>query len=160
MSDPADLVAADLAWAHPLNQANAVALSDMTADAFAGLVARARFARAIRPDAAFLLAFDQRPAAVSPNFDWFQARYADFLYLDRVAVDARHRRKGLAERLYRDLFDRAGAAGYAMIGCEVNADPPNPASDAFHEALGFEIVGEAHLADRGKTVRYMRRPLA
>ena len=64
-------------------------------------------------------------------------------------------RKGLAARLYDALFDAARAAGHSHVVCEVNSDPPNPGSDAFHFARGFEIVGEAHLDDRGKTVRYM-----
>ena len=42
--------------------------------------------------------------------------------------------------------------------CEVNSDPPNPASDVFHAAMGFSVTGEA-LLDNGKTVRYMARLL-
>ena len=42
--------------------------------------------------------------------------------------------------------------------CEVNAEPPNPASDAFHAALGFTEVGQATL-NRGKVVRYFARLL-
>ncbi len=38
--------------------------------------------------------------------------------------------------------------------CEINSDPPNPASERFHRALGFEQVGEA-LLENGKTVSYM-----
>jgi uncharacterized protein len=41
----------------------------------------------------------------------------------------------------------------------VNSDPPNPASDAFHAALGFEVVGEAAIHDGAKTVRYLARRL-
>jgi hypothetical protein len=45
-----------------------------------------------------------------------------------------------------------------MIGCEVNSDPPNPASDAFHERLGFAEVGRAALPGGTKLVRYLSRP--
>jgi predicted GNAT superfamily acetyltransferase len=41
--------------------------------------------------------------------------------------------------------------------CEVNATPPNPASDAFHARLGFEEIGAAHL--KKKTVWYFSRPV-
>lgn len=150
-----DLVAADLPWVHRLNQANGEALSFMAAEDFAAMAERARFARVIAPEAAFLLAFDQAPTDESPNFDWFKAAWGDgFLYLDRVAVDGRHRRQGLADRLYGDLAAFARAAGYRRIGCEVNIDPPNPASEAFHARQGFRPVGEARLESRGKTVRY------
>jgi predicted GNAT superfamily acetyltransferase len=42
--------------------------------------------------------------------------------------------------------------------CEVNAEPPNPASDAFHAAMGFAEVGSATLGG-GKQVRYFERLL-
>jgi predicted GNAT superfamily acetyltransferase len=42
-----------------------------------------------------------------------------------------------------------------VVCCEVNSDPPNPLSDAFHAALGFREVGRAFLPDRGKSVRYL-----
>jgi hypothetical protein len=45
------------------------------------------------------------------------------------------------------------------VVCEVNADPPNPASDAFHAALGFAAVGSAANHGGGKTVRYFCREL-
>ena len=60
------------------------------------------------------------------------------------------------------MFRRA--AGHERVVCEVNADPPNPVSDAFHAALGFAEVGSARLSgtplsSMGKTVRYFSRPL-
>ena len=60
---------------------------------------------------------------------------------------------------YDDLFRFASENGHDVIVCEVNSDSPNPASDAFHQALGFSEMGDAHLEDRGKTVRYLRRAL-
>ena len=68
------------------------------------------------------------------------------------------RGQGLARAFYEDLFTRASAAGHTCVGCEVNYDPPNPASGAFHEKLGFRQIGEARL-ENGKGVRYLMRPL-
>ncbi len=110
-------------------------------------------------DKAFLLAFDEKPADISPNFDWFAARYADFVYIDRVVVAASAHGQGLGKALYERLFDEAKAAGFRRIACEVNLDPPNPGSLAFHERMGFEVVGEARL-ENGKTVRYFARTVA
>ncbi len=56
------------------------------------------------------------------------------------------------------MIAKASAAGHDRIVCEVNAEPPNPASDALHAALGFVAVGVASLAV-GKTVRYYARAL-
>ena len=96
----------------------------------------------------------------SPNYHWFRERYERFVYVDRIAISADHRRKGLAEALYRNLFDAAAKAGHGLICCEVNSDPPNPGSDRFHAAMGFKTVGERALTDRGKTVRYFTCELA
>lgn len=46
-----------------------------------------------------------------------------------------------------------------MVCCEVNSDPPNPASDAFHARLGFAEVGAAAIHGGAKSVRYLARPL-
>jgi predicted GNAT superfamily acetyltransferase len=37
--------------------------------------------------------------------------------------------------------------------------PPNPASDAFHAALGFVEVGTASVHDGSRTVRYLSQTL-
>jgi predicted GNAT superfamily acetyltransferase len=74
-----------------------------------------------------------------------------------VAGHARGR--GHARQLYADLFDRAARAGHDLITCEVNEYPPNPASDAFHAALGFAVAGQARIHGGKKTVRYFTRPL-
>jgi predicted GNAT superfamily acetyltransferase len=48
-------------------------------------------------------------------------------------------------------------SGRSLIVCEVNVEPPNPASDAFHARLGFATVGSATLQDQQKTVRYLSK---
>jgi uncharacterized protein len=108
---------------------------------------------------AFLLAFDQDAPYDSPNFLWFRARHARFIYVDRIVVAAAARGRGYARLLYRGLFDAASQAGHDRVVCEVNARPPNPESDAFHAALGFAEVGSASIHNNSKTVRYLSCPL-
>ncbi len=67
------------------------------------------------------------------------------------------RKHGLARTLYADAFAVARARDLPVVCCEVNIDPPNPASDAFHAALGFSETGRAYLPARNKTVRYLVR---
>lgn len=83
----------------------------------------------------------------------------DFIYVDRVVVAPAARGRGYAGLLYDDLFDRAGRAGHDIVVCEVNRDPPNRASDAFHAAQGFAEVGQATIHQGSKTVRYLARAI-
>lgn len=108
--------------------------------------------------AGYLITFDQDGAYDSPNFLWFKARYPRFVYVDRIVVDPAARGAGSARQLYEHCFMRARVDGHTLVTCEVNLDPPNPGSDAFHARMNFEEVGRATLAN-GKTVRYLKRDL-
>jgi hypothetical protein len=156
----------DLAPASPLaaalltlNNEHAQELSPLTPERLAQLVRQACFARRIGPADAFLLAFEQDADYDSPNFLWFRERYPRFVYIDRIVVAASARGRGLARLLYCELFEQAARAGHGQIGCEVNSDPPNPGSDAFHAVLGFTEVGSAAVHGGAKTVRYLLRRL-
>jgi len=77
------------------------------------------------------------------NYKWFSDRYDDFLYLDRVVIDAAHRSRGLGEALYREVERRMRSEGRtSRFTCEVNLQPRNEGSLRFHARLGFEQVGE------------------
>jgi uncharacterized protein len=148
---------ADLPAILALNNAHAADLG-LTDDAgLARLLANAAHARIIGDADAFIIAFDHQTPPQGPNHAWFLMRHPRFLYIDRVCVAPRARKQGLARGLYADAFDVARARDLPIVCCEVNLDPPNPSSDAFHAALGFAQVGRAYLPDRGKTVRYLER---
>ena len=142
-----------------LNNAHARELSWLEPERLDHLVGQAFLVLRAGEADAFLMTFDQSADYDSENFLWFRARYPRFVYVDRVVVADRARGRGLARRLYEALFDKARAAGHTLVTCEVNADPPNPASDAFHAALGFAEVGQAALKGGEKTVRYFAREL-
>lgn len=143
-----------------LNNAHAVELSWLAPERLSHLLRQAFYARRVGDNAAFLMAFDQGADYDSPNYLWFRARYPRFVYVDRIVVASAMRKRGLANLLYEDLFRQAAEASHTLIVCEVNSDPPNPASDAFHEALGFAEVGHAAINGGTKTVRYLARSLA
>ncbi len=149
----------DRAALHALNNAHAVELSFTTPAEFDTLISRSFAALATADANAFLLAFDESGDIPSINYKWFKARFPRFVYIDRVVVAPVLRRRGIADAFYSRLADRAHTAGHTLLCCEVNSDPPNPASDAFHARQGFAPVGEARLADRGKTVRYLAKQL-
>jgi predicted GNAT superfamily acetyltransferase len=143
-----------------LNNDHAAELSWLEPERLSQLLDEAFYARRIGALEAFIMTFDQDARYDSPNFLWFRERYPRFVYVDRVVVAAEARGRGHARRLYEDLFDHARRAGHTVVTCEVNADPPNPASDAFHAALGFGEVGAAAIHGGAKTVRYYAKPLA
>jgi predicted GNAT superfamily acetyltransferase len=142
-----------------LNNAHARELSWLEPDRLRHLVSEAFLALRIGNVDAFLLAFDQDADYDSPDFLWFRARHARFVYIDRVVVAPQARRRGHARRLYNTVVERASGARYERIVCEVNFDPPNRVSDAFHAASGFVQVGMATHHGGGKTVRDLSRAL-
>jgi uncharacterized protein len=150
----------DLPAVLALNRAHETELSPLAADELAGLVEQALQAWAVELDEAlvgFAIALPPGLSYDSDNYRWFSERYADFVYLDRIAVRSDARRRGVAGLLYDELEALAASRG-VPVACEVNLVPRNDPSLAFHAARGFEPVGElAH--DGGKTVRMLVRPL-
>lgn len=102
--------------------------------------------------AAFLLAMRDGAAYANDNFEWFSARYPQFVYVDRIVVDATAAGRGLGRRLYDDLFERTRALGIDIVACEYNLEPPNPASKAFHDRFGFVETGRQYAASGTKLV--------
>ena len=109
-----------------LNQRHVALLSGLDERRLMRLLGEAFHASVIGRGEAFLIAFDQQARYGSANFRWFQSRYPSFVYVDPIAVAEQARGMGHANRLYRDLFEAASAAGHGLIVCEVNVDPPNP----------------------------------
>jgi len=155
-----DLQEADVPVMLALNNAHSKETSLLDDAALTSLLAQCVYARGVgRGEVALLLALDQAAAYENPNFEWFKERRERFVYIDRVIVAAAARGKGLAGRLYRDLFAKAAAMGHRCVVCEVNVEPPNPASDAFHKSMGFEVIGEATIYGGKKIVRYFEKKL-
>ncbi|MGC2778080.1 MAG: GNAT family N-acetyltransferase [Bradyrhizobium sp.] len=142
-----------------LNNAHASELSWLTPEAFARLLGQAWRAWRIGQTDALMIALDETADYDNPNHRWFRARYERFVYVDRIVVAEAARGRGLARRLYEQLIREAAAAGHERMVCEVNLDPPNPRSDAFHAALGFTVLATARIHDGAKTVRYLIKSL-
>ncbi len=150
---------ADEAVILSLNNRHAEELSWLEAERLSFLLGQAFYARRIGRVEAFIMTFDQDADYDSPNFLWLKQRFPRFVYVDRVAVDEAARGRGHARRFYEDLFEQAKRANHKVVTCEVNAEPPNPASDAFHARLGFQEIGAAAIHGGKKTVRYFAREI-
>lgn len=106
--------------------------------------------------AGFVLVLDPGLAYESRNYAWFSERYEAFCYLDRVAIDARARRRGVGTAIYDAVEAEAARRGVPLL-LEVNVEPPNHPSLAFHAARGFEEVGTLAHDGGAKVVRLLAK---
>jgi predicted GNAT superfamily acetyltransferase len=93
--------------------------------------------------AGFVLTFASDSSYDGENFGWFAERYPDFSYLDRVVLHEDFRRQGLATQVYDQL---EGSCGRPVFALEVNLEPANEPSLAFHRARGYVEVGQRTMA--------------
>jgi hypothetical protein len=92
----------------------------------------------------------------SENYRWHAARFdGSFYYLDRIVIAEEMRRQGLAAFVYDAMED--AARGFGRMTLEVNVDPPNLGSLAFHERRGYVEVGR--LGEPGHVVGLMAKEL-
>ncbi|SDS95309.1 hypothetical protein SAMN04488570_3125 [Nocardioides scoriae] len=105
--------------------------------------------------AGFVLTFTDGSAYDGENFGWFSERHDHLAYLDRVVIHDDFRRRGLATALYDDL---EAATDRPVLALEVNLDPPNEPSLAFHRARGYVEVG--HRESGGHLVSMMVKDLS
>lgn len=136
----------DLARILEINEANVPEVGSVDAARLEFIHAESPIALAVEVDdtvAGFCLVLGPDSTYDSVNYRWFTERYDDFFYLDRVAFDADHQGRGLGTQLYGEV-DRLMSAMRAgsRLALEVNVDPPNEVSLAFHSRLGFVEVGQ------------------
>ena len=139
------IVAADLPALAAMNDAAVPAVSPLGLDGFVAHVPRCDVAVVIDDDdgpVAFLLALVPGVDYASENYQWFEGHRPGSLYVDRLVVVPRAHGRGLGRLLYESVAARAVELGLPEITCEVNLEPPNPESLAFHARLGFVQIGE------------------
>jgi predicted GNAT superfamily acetyltransferase len=92
------------------------------------------FLVALRPDADY----------DSPNYAWFKARFADFVYIDRIVVARPYRGHGLGRVFYADVQSFAEVRS-PVLTCEVFLEPRDDVSVLFHGTYGFREEGQQTL---------------
>ena len=113
--------------------------------------------------AGFVLGMPPGLGYQSENYLFFSARARElgntFVYVDRIVLAAHLRGQGLGPQLYAAVFDEARRAGAAEVLCEVNLEPPNPGSLAFHSRLGFVEVGRQSTKGGANVVALLAAPV-
>lgn len=104
----------------------------------------------------FVLCLTPRTRYTSLNYAWFNERYQEFLYVDRIAITVGHRGKGIGSLLYERVIEHAESLQFPVTA-EVNLTPPNPGSIRFHERHSFTEIGVFSQGE--KSVTMMMRSL-
>lgn len=155
----------DLDRIHEINEANVPGVNSIDRERWDDLVATCALALVVEPHdtdeiAGFCFVIGPGEVYHSVNYRWFMERFDDAMYLDRVAFDERYHGRGLGSLLYAEV-DRLLAAEHpamSRLTLEVNVEPPNPQSMAFHTRRGFVEVGR-QVTDYGFEVSMMERPI-
>ena len=140
----------DLETLHQINVASQPGVGAVSVEALSKIIAEGTCHVAANDAGAplgFLLTLGPGAGYASKNYQWFDERYEDYIYVDRIALAPDTRGQGIGTALYEHAF-KAFTGEALLIGCEVNTAPPNPASLRFHKRLGFEEVGaQSYAAD-------------
>lgn len=109
--------------------------------------------------AGFALAMNPGADYDSENYVFFEGRFDNHLYIDRIVVADSARGLGVGSMLYQHLFDFAKTQGRSAVTCEVNLEPPNPGSLRFHRRFGFEDVDTQATKGGNVVVQLLQAPL-
>ena len=90
--------------------------------------------------AGFVICLPPKTAYGSLNYAWFNQRYNEFLYVDRIAVATQYQNQRIGTMLY-GFVKRNAIENGIPVTAEVNIQPPNPGSMRFHDRHGFQQVG-------------------
>lgn len=156
-----DVTNQDLAEVLELNESEVPHVGKVDLDRMRWFAENAAYFKVAKNDdrlSAFLIGMRPGSSYDSLNYQWFCERYADFAYVDRIAVAAHARRSGLASVLYDD-FVAAMPESTMHLTCEVNIKPPNELSMNFHTRLGFREVGTLETDGGDKKVALLLKTL-
>ncbi|MBK8839791.1 MAG: GNAT family N-acetyltransferase [Hyphomonadaceae bacterium] len=145
-----------------LNAASTPAVGDMSAQDYREIATQAHrvlIAEAGGVPAGFMILIRPGSAYPSDNYGWFEEQFDNHLYIDRIAVSKAAWGAGVGRALYEEAMQVAAALGEKRLTAEVNEEPPNPESMAFHAKLGFRHLVSRTSPRLGKVVAMLERPL-
>ena len=147
----------DLPHIHNLNQGALPTVSSITIYDMSQFLEMADYFRVIKVKnniVGFLIALTPGKDYHSPNYKWFEKKYSQFMYVDRIVIDPSFQTRGLGRAFYDDL--KIFSQRYTpIITCEVNLKPKNEGSLLFHKKYGFEQMGTQETEGGKKKVSLM-----
>jgi predicted GNAT superfamily acetyltransferase len=142
-----------------INVESSPGVTQLTVRGIAGLISEATLpwvAVADQGTAGYLIAFLGSASYGGEEFAWFKERMQNFVYVDQVALARSYRGRGIGSMLYSQLERWGSGQLCRSLNCEVNLDPPNPVSMAFHVSCGFIEIGRMHTSD-GRHVALLQK---
>jgi predicted GNAT superfamily acetyltransferase len=151
----------DLPATAALNAANVPAVGPLDDDRVELFLAAATWLVGVRDGdvVATFVGLREGVPYTSPNYRWFAHRHERFAYVDRIALAPAVRGTGLADDVYRRWVRAAAGDDVPVVCAEVNVEPPNPRSLAFHARHGFTVVAEEDRDDGAYRVAMLERPV-
>ena len=133
---------------HILNESNVPEVGTRALNEFDDLVRNSNFNQCVilnEEVIGFIICFQDTSKTKSfmyniehKNFNEFRNRVKDFMYIDRIAVDARFRNNGIASMLYEDLIEYSLQNNIDNLTAEINILPSrNDPSFKFHKKFKF-----------------------
>ena len=125
-----------------INAASVPGVAALDESEFARLMAMPNHHFAVESDnhlvVGYALAFNSNAPYDGEEFQVFRQKSPKpFIYIDQVATQRESRRMGIGSAIYDALENAARLCDASTLCCEVNIDPPNPESMAFHQNRGF-----------------------
>lgn len=108
--------------------------------------------------AGFLVAMREDAEYDSPNYQWFRARYPEFVYIDRIVVAKPYQGLGLGRVFYADVNSYAEVR-VPVLTCEVFLEPRDDVSVLFHGTWGFQEMGQQTMPNNGRRVSLLAKTL-
>jgi predicted GNAT superfamily acetyltransferase len=107
----------------------------------------------------YLLSFASASAYDDSEISELRQRVAQpFCYICQVVVAPAQRGRGVARAFYDAVAGTARTQGVRLLCCDVNTDPPNPDSFAFHRCLGFSEIGHG-TASNGFAITFLGKKI-
>lgn len=105
----------------------------------------------------YLMSFPRESAYDDTEINELRRRLTEpFCYIGQIVIAPQFRRQRIGHAFYRRIEDHAERRGARILCCDVNTEPPNAASFAFHRRLGFVEIGRS-LAGNGLPIAFLVR---
>ena len=143
---------------YALNEDNVPNVGTTTFDEFENLVENSDFHKCIihkNKVIGFIICFQDSSKTKTfmynlkhKNFNEFRNRVKNFMYIDRIAIDAEFRKNGVATSIYDKLIEFCLESNIENLTAEINILPSkNEVSFNFHEKFNFVEIDTKKYSD-------------